>query len=976
MFFSSKSYAPLSKKLMYGVSLGAIASLMAGPAMAQVTSQQAQAQDIESVTVTATGTLVKGITPVGANVATYDQTEIKSTGALTTDQLLGNIPLIANAFNTNTVSPTAGNIGGVRPSIRFVPSTAITGGATTLILMDGHNFVGVSGLATAPDPGLIPAIALKQVDVLPDGASAVYGANAVTGVINFITREDFAGFEANLALGHADGYNAIDASAMTGTDWGSGGAYAAADYRKNTFLMARERDWTAMNLTSIGGRDSRGTACPLPNITLQGAGAAAPANYAATGYATPGVAGSLAANVGPAVAGLNGTTNAGLLNRCDTNQGASLFPKEDQSSFLAGFHQQIMPGIEFKAKLLYSSRFDTQRQVAPTATGTIDSSNPYFQKLQNETQQQVQFSFAPALGQNYYDNTSQVQVLQFTPELAIDLPFGDWTSDVMLNFGRSNSYATSPLGVNTTLLNYSLRQQNVGGVLSPALTANGINGNAIDPYNIAKSNPTLIQSVLTNGGLQKALQHQNQGQITFNGSLFELPWGGVVKGALGGKYDWEDYVARWSVNSPTGAFANSVVPLGEQSLWNKTHRSVNSGFGEIVAPLIGPELNVPGVKSLSLDVSGRIDSYSDFGEADTYKLGLSWAVIDELTFRATKGSSYDAPSLADTLAPDGRYAITYYATPNTNVPPGTSAADALRPSILVPGGNPNLGPEFGSTWSYGADFHPTDIAGMDFSGLDISLTRWHIAIEHQIGLLVNTPTIFTVPSYSKFYLLNPTLAQVQSYGPPTGGPYTTCIGCLGNGIGSAYGAGNDPYILYDARRNNLGNAKLDGYDFAVTYTKDLDFAILTTGFSGTVSLQNVTQGQAGAAWNSIQANGVPLYQLYVYAQAEVGPVTGRISVQQTPGFKVSPAAASYTLYGQSQIPSFHPVNLYMAYDLKDVFSWTQGASVSLTVNNIGDSQPPIYLAGGGVVPSNGGTTIAANGTTLGRYFLFDLRKSF
>ncbi len=206
MFFSSKSYAPLSKKLMYGVSLGAIASLMAGPAMAQNTSQQNQAQDIESVTVTATGTLVKGITPVGANVATYDQAEIKSTGALTTDQLLGNIPLIANAFNTNNVSPTAGNIGGVRPSIRYNPSTAITGGAATLILMDGHNFVGVSGLATAPDPGLIPAIALKQVDVLPDGASAVYGANAVTGVINFITREDFAGFEANLALGHADSY--------------------------------------------------------------------------------------------------------------------------------------------------------------------------------------------------------------------------------------------------------------------------------------------------------------------------------------------------------------------------------------------------------------------------------------------------------------------------------------------------------------------------------------------------------------------------------------------------------------------------------------------------------------------------------------------------------------------------------------------------------------------------------------------------
>ena len=66
----------------------------------------------------------------------------------------------------------------------------------------------------------------------------------------------------------------------------------------------------------------------------------------------------------------------------------------------------------------------------------------------------------------------------------------------------------------------------------------------------------------------------------------------------------------------------------------------------------------------------------------------------------------------------------------------------------------------------------------------------------------------------------------------------------------------------------------------------------------------------------------------------------------------------------------------MSYDLGDVFSWSHGAKASLTINNIGDTQPPLYLAGGGVVPSNGGTTIAANGSTLGRYFLVDLSKSF
>ena len=965
MVFNPIARQSLSSRLLYGASMGAL--LVANPAMAQ---NVASAPPVEQVTVTAeTGTLVKGVAPVGAPIATYDLSEIKATGALTTDQVLGNIPLIANAFNTNTVSPTAGNIGGVRPSIRYVPSTAITGGATTLVLLDGHNFVGVSGLATAPDPGLIPAIALRQVDVLPDGASSMYGANAVTGVINFITRNDFTGFESNIALGHADGYNAMDLSAMAGTDWSSGGAFMAVEYRKNSFLRARSRDWTKMDLTSIGGRDSRGTACALPNITAVGA---SPNNYAQTGFPDPTVAGSLASNVTGPYPGLNSKTNAGSLNRCDTNQNVSMFPEEEQSSVFAGFHQEIAPGIRFSAKVLYSSRLDTQRNNAPTATGTIDNTNPYFQSLHGETQQTVQFSWAPALGQNYYDNTSLIQVMQFTPELNIDLPFGDWTADVVANVGRSNSYAITPLATNTTLLNNSLRQSNLGGVLSPALTANPVNGNAIDPYNITASNPTLIQSILDDGGLQKAIQHQNQAQVTVNGTLFTLPWGGSVKGALGAKYDWEDYVARWSVNSPTGAFPKAVVPLGEQSVWEATHRSISSVFGEVVAPLVTPEANIPGIKSLSVDVSGRYDSYSDFGDAKTYKIGLSWDPVDELTLRGTRGTSYDAPSLADTLGPDGRYAITYYSsTPNTLVPPGTSPADALRPSILVPGGNPHLGPENGTTWSLGMDFHPHKIGDIDLSGLDISLTRWHIFIEHQIGLLVGNSIIFSVPSYSQFYLLNPTLAQVNSYN------YSTCIGCLGNGIASAYAPGQQtPYILYDARRNNLGNAKMDGYDFSATYTKDIDFAIMTLGFQGTASLQNVTQGASGLPWTSIQANAVPLYQVYAYLQLEAGPFTGRFSVQQSPGFNVPTNVISYTLYNQTHIPSFHPFNLYTSYDMGNDFSWSKGASISLTVNNIFDSQPPLYLAGGGVVPSNGGTTIAANGTTLGRYFLLDLRKSF
>jgi hypothetical protein len=107
--------------------------------------------------------------------------------------------------------------------------------------------------------------------VLPDGASSIYGANAIAGVINFVTRENFQGFQANASVGVADGYSAFNAAVMAGTDWGTGGAYVAFEHKDNTYLMAKDRSYTKMDLTSIGGRDSRGTSCDLANITVPGA---------------------------------------------------------------------------------------------------------------------------------------------------------------------------------------------------------------------------------------------------------------------------------------------------------------------------------------------------------------------------------------------------------------------------------------------------------------------------------------------------------------------------------------------------------------------------------------------------------------------------------------------------------------------------------------------------------------------------------
>jgi iron complex outermembrane receptor protein len=406
----------------------------------------------------------------------------------------------------------------------------------------------------------------------------------------------------------------------------------------------------------------------------------------------------------------------------------------------------------------------------------------------------------------------------------------------------------------------------------------------------------------------------------------------------------------------------------------KTHRATTSLYGEVVVPLVSESNSMALVKNLTIDVSGRSDDYSDFGSTNNYKIGLTWDVFDALTLRGTKGTSYDAPSLADTLAPDGRY---YYSdnslVPNTYVPPGTSAADMLRPSIFVPGGNPQLGPELGSTWSLGADFHPTTELGVDLTGLELSVTRWHIFIENQIGLPPFGPERFQIPAYSKFYTLNPTQAQIESiYG------YNTFMGFPGPGLASAYAPGvPTPYIINSARRDNIGNAELDGFDWNIRYTTDFDnFGSMSLGTSGTVSTKDATQAIAGTPWSNIQKYGAPLYTATAFLQLNSGPWSGRAWVNYSPGYAVNPGTISYSLYNQTRMGSFHPVNIYTSYALDGVADWGSGATVGLTINNVTDESPPLYLEGGNTSPSNGGQGITGNGTTIGRYIVLSLQKKF
>ena len=158
----------------------------------------------------------------------------------------------------------------------------------------------------------------------------------------------------------------------------------------------------------------------------------------------------------------------------------------------------------------------------------------------------------------------------------------------------------------------------------------------------------------------------------------------------------------------------------------------------------------------------------------------------------------------------------------------------------MPGGNPLLSPEKANTWSVGAEFHPHEMFGTDFTGLDIAVTRWHVGEHNQIGLAcyqgTTFPTCASIPAYNRFYIYNPTLAQLQTAFDYR--PGLPLLNFPGTDLASLYSQNTNggaacptvnaaagcnvvtPFVVYDARRNNLGNVQLEGVDFHVSDSFD------------------------------------------------------------------------------------------------------------------------------------------------------------
>lgn len=633
---------------------GAISTLTAlGSALLSATAwaqQQPQSQPQGSDTlqeVVVTGTLIRGVKPTGTNVLDVTSADITASGAPDIDQLMQTIPQITNAFNS-TPSVPIGQSGGtiVSPTLRN-----LAGSNTTLVLIDGHRVAGAGVLDTEVDPDVIPPIALDRVEIALDGGSATYGSDAVGGVINFITKKKFDGFEVSGHYGFADDYTTYDVNAIAGKSWDGGSGYLAYTFSRNSALFGADRSYVKTTAAQTGD-------CAPGNVQVGG-----------TWYALPAL-------------------QPNTQNTCDDTRWTSIYPSNVRHSFFGSLSEDLTGNASLSVKAFYTRRESvsyTDPNAQPTdgtaSSGTITSANPYYRPVASGDTgtQTVYFTYA---GVESPSSPNDLQEWGVTPDLTVQLG-GKWSLDAMINYGQSTVEFHQPLN------NSTAEAQALAGTTTAT---------ALDPYDVGETNSTVLGGIF-NDFYGYSRQTLTDGRVVANGPVLRLP-GGPIRVAVGAEAYRQGIDAIFAQEL---SGAEGLQPLTGGSV------TVKSGFGEINVPLVGPGNAMRGVRQVTLDVSGRYDHYSDFGGTFNPKVGLDYKPVDWITLRGNWGTSFNAPSLSDTHGADGRMVVIPV---SPWIAPGDSASNFYRTSVAIVGGNPHLQPQKAHTFSFGLDALPPVVPGL------------------------------------------------------------------------------------------------------------------------------------------------------------------------------------------------------------------------------------------------------------------------
>jgi iron complex outermembrane receptor protein len=924
-----------------------IASLTAVASAQSSTSAKADDQ-LEEVVVT--GTLIRGVAPAGSPVIDISREQILRVGGSTLTDVIATVPQVASIGGNQFNSFAGQSQQNSRINNNFSRATNLRGlgPSATLVLIDGRR----PAYPNFFDMSVIPAIAVSRVDVVADGSSALYGSDAVAGVVNIALRRDFEGAEVALRSGSAGEYSQGQAAGVIGTTWESGSLMLAVERNEMDALrIADLGDLFNDDLRTFGSN-------PPPRQSFPGNIVSGPASY-------PIPTGQSGANL------LLGQLQAGTPRYRSYYQDADATPEIKTNNLVLTFKQDLTEKIRFDLSGYYFDRDFDQARTSSVSSGaglSVPASNPFSPcnpskslvgnpGLNCAANLSVLYAFANDLGLQRYVGTTKNSGL--TAAFTVDL-WSDWV--LTASGGR---------GKNTD----SIREKNIANqtAVSIALgnTVNGVSRPSEVPFfnpfcgTSGTCNDAATLNYIRGSVNDEIVFTKNQYRLQADGSVFEIS-GGDVRVAVGAEYQEDEYSLTNTTSVASRTVATPTVTGGSVG------RDITSFYGEVFVPLIGSGNERAGARRLSLSLAGRFDDYSDFGSSSNPKLGLTWQPIAGVNLRATYGTSFRAPTLPNIATTFGNRT-----TPNNLLGTQIGLNDPRTLSVINRGGGrAGLEPEKATTYSLGVDFTPELI-----EGFTATLNYYQIEYENQLTnppLVVGFPgAIAASPLYDRYITYNPAFYPTRA--KLTQAEFNAFVTGLLTATYPPVTAAAPPIAnvaaVIDGRVQNAGSIDAKGIDFSVRRDQETSLGAVRVGLSGTYVLNWDVAPVSGAAQTDLV--NTFSYPLQFVARGELGLTRGGFAstlfVNYRNGYDMpriflpTGVSAAY-----EKVDAYTTLDLHLGYNFSNESGLLSKLSVAVDVQNLTDKAPPLVL-NGGAFPIR---FDPANASPYGRMVTVSLRKGF
>jgi outer membrane receptor protein involved in Fe transport len=637
------------------------------------------------------GTRIANVAPTSP-VVMVDRGDLDRSGATTVQEVLAAVPQNYGGVDAASSRLSGGNTGLTSEiDIRGLGSEA------TLTLVNGRRVSsGAGDQGRAVDISMIPIAAIQRIDILTDGASALYGSDAIGGVVNIVLRRNFEGAQTTVHRGwNKASADSFLASQLVGAAWSGGHLMGAIQYQRLDALKARRVGITSTDFRARGGGDFRESSFGAPGTVLPSGVFEGQPFTALTG---PGGAPVFSAALPPgdgrslllSSLRLNASNSADLVTE-------DLAPEQESASTYVTAEQDVGPVTLF-VDAAYSRRKALNKTVDPSSFLFVPTTNAF-----------TPFGEPVFVAYDFRDfgpTTFRIRNEGWFGNLGARgaLPWSGWTWEAIGTASRDESRRLF------SSIDFA--------ALDPLLASN----NRATAFNPFGDGSTQIAIPSVDSGF-RAVTKLRSVAANVQGKLWRLP-AGPVRFAGGAEYRKENLDGRGTASA------------AEQVLFDRASRDLSAAYGELYVPLLGGGVTAPLAQELALSLAVRREHYSDFGDTTNPKVGVRWRPIEGLTFKANWGTSFRAPLLRE-------LSQTPTTLPNIQLP------DPLKPGgpdlvfvTLVIGGNPNLKPETAETFTASGEVEPTFLPGAKFS-----LGYFHTKYDKRIRGLLDGLSIGTLLSF-------------------------------------------------------------------------------------------------------------------------------------------------------------------------------------------------------------------------------------